>query len=375
MYHGSKLQGTWLCYYVQCVYLGRKIIHVDMDAFYASVEQRDHPELRGRPVIVGGDPGGRGVVAACSYEARKFGVHSAMPAGQARRLCPEAVFVRPRMARYVEISGQVREIFLRYTEQVEPLSVDEACLDVTVNKLGEPLAGKLAKLIKRDIKEGTQLIASAGVGPCKLVAKIASDLDKPDGLLVIAPDQVLDFLAPLPVTRLWGVGPAMAERLTALNVKTVADVRRLDPALLLQRFGKYGAQLMRLSLGEDTRTVEARSRPKSRGSETTFAEDILSLAHLSDVLRGLCTEVADDLQQLEFRARTVTLKLRYDDFTTITRSRSSERALGDAGALFHVAQELLVSGTEAGERPVRLIGVSAGTLLSASEPEQLWFDW
>src|SRR5687768_1122565 len=198
-----------------------------MDAFYASVEQRDRPELRGRPVIVGGDPSSRGVVAACSYEARKFGVHSAMPAGQAKRLCPDAVFVRPRMARYVEVSGQVRDIFRSYTDQVEPLSLDEAYLDVTVNKHDEPLAGKLARQIKRDIKERTQLIASAGVGPCKLVAKIASDLDKPDGLLVIAPEQVLASLAPLPVTRLWGVGPATAERLAALNVKTVADVRRL----------------------------------------------------------------------------------------------------------------------------------------------------
>jgi DNA polymerase-4 len=353
----------------------RKIIHVDMDAFYASVEQRDHPELRGRPVIVGGRPGVRGVVAACSYEARRFGVRSAMPATQAQRLCPEAVFVPPRMRHYGEISAQIREVFRSFTERIEPLSLDEAYLDVTENKRGEPLASRLAKQIKREVLERTGLVASAGVGPCKLVAKIASDLDKPDGLLVVAPDQVLDFLAPLPVTRIWGVGPATAERLLALGVKTIADVRRLDAKLLEQRFGRYGVQLLRLAHGEDTREVEARTERKSCGSETTFVEDVLSAAELCEVLKGLCEDVAVYLTEHQIRSRTVTLKLRYDDFTTITRSRSVTRAISSASELYDVAQLLLLGSTEAGSRPVRLIGVSAGTLLGAHEPEQLWFDW
>jgi DNA polymerase-4 len=353
----------------------RKIIHVDMDAFYASVEQRDQPELRGRPVIVGGRPGVRGVVAACSYEARRFGVHSAMPASQAQRLCPDAVFVAPRMRHYAEISAQIREVFQSVSERVEPLSLDEAYLDVTENKRGEALAGKLAKQIKRELLERTGLVASAGVGPCKLVAKIASDLDKPDGFLVVSPEQVLDFLAPLPVTRIWGVGPATAERLHALGVKTIQDVRRLDLKLLDQRFGKYGAELLRLAHGDDRREVEARSRRKSCGSETTFAEDVISVSELCQVLKGLCEEVASYLATHQIRSRTVTLKLRYDDFTTITRSRSLSEAVSGGEGLYDVAEALLLGATEAGKRPVRLIGVSAGTLLSAAEPEQLWFDW
>jgi DNA polymerase-4 len=351
----------------------RKIIHVDMDAFYASVEQRDRPELRGRPLVVGGEPNTRGVVAACSYEARRFGVHSAMSCAQAYRLCPDAIFVRPRMARYVEVSGQIREIFRSVTGQVEPLSLDEAYLDVTHNHLSEPMASKLARQIKRLIWERTALVASAGVGPSKLVAKIASDLDKPDGFRVVLPEQVLDFLAPLPVTRLWGVGPATAERLSALGVKTIADVRRLDPALLAQRFGKYGTQLLRLAMGDDPRPVEPRMRPKSRGSETTFADDLLDLAALSEVLRDQCADVAADLARGGLRARSVTLKLRYDDFATITRSRSVVQPMCEAEVLYQLALALLLGSTEAGSRPVRLIGVSAGTLLSASEPEQLCF--
>jgi DNA polymerase-4 len=365
----------------------RKIIHVDMDAFYASVEQRDRPELCGKPLIVGGDPRGRGVVAACSYEARRFGVRSAMPAAQAKRLCPDALFVPPRMARYAEASAQIRDVFRRFSERVEPLSLDEAYLDVTDDLARAPAvscsraeprasAGRLAALIKQEIKLRTGLTASAGVGPCKLVAKIASDLGKPDGLLVVRPEQVLEFLAPLPVTRLWGVGPATAGRLQALGVKTVADVRRIDLVLLQQRFGKYGAVLLRLAHGDDPRPVALRERPKRRGSETTFAEDVLSLSALREVLSEQCAGVAHALERAGLRARTVTLKLRYHDFTTITRSRSLPGASAHApGALFHVAEELLSGATQAGQRPVRLIGVAAGGLLSSAEPQQLSLAW
>jgi DNA polymerase-4 len=246
---------------------------------------------------------------------------------------------------------------------------------VSENKRGEPLAGKLAKQIKREVFERTGLVASAGVGPCKLVAKIASDLDKPNGLRVVAPEQVLDFLAPLPITRIWGVGPRAAERLLALGVKTIADVRRLDEKLLEQRFGRYGPQLFRLAHGDDAREVEPRTQRKSCGSETTFVEDVLSSAQLCQVLKGLCEEVAAYLAQHQIRSRTVTLKLRYDDFTTITRSRSVSQAVSSSEGLYELAQLLLLGSTEAGQRPVRLIGVSAGTLLGAAEPEQLWFDW
>ncbi len=353
----------------------RKIIHVDMDAFYASVEQRDHPELRGRPVIVGGKPGMRGVVAACSYEARAFGVRSAMPTTRAERLCPHAVFVPPRMERYVSVSREVKQIFREVTDLVEPLSLDEAYLDVTQNKLGEPSAGKLARHLKDEIKRRTGLTASAGVGPNKLVAKIASDVNKPDGLLVVPPEDVAAFLAPLPVTRLWGVGPKTAARLGELNIKSVEDVRRADVATLTQRFGKYGVYLSALAWGHDERAVQSAREAKSRGSETTFLEDEWSVAALSHTLHGLCEQVAAELESMGARARTVTLKLRYADFTTITRSRSLARPLDDASTLYEVARDLLVTATEAGRVAVRLIGVSVSSLQGPGAPEQLWLPW
>jgi len=354
---------------------GRKIIHVDMDAFYASVEQRDAPELRGRPVIVGGTPNSRGVVAACSYEARAFGVHSAMPASQAERLCPHGVFLRPRMARYVEVSRQLRDIFRSVTDMVEPLCLDEAYLDVTDNRLDEPLAGKIARHLKREIWQRTGLVASAGVGPSKLVAKIASDLDKPDGFRVVPPEEVERFLAPLPVTRLWGVGPATAERLSALSIKTVADVRRVDPSVLERSLGKYGLFLARLSVGDDDRPVVSRRKPKSRGSETTFAHDISDPAELLDVLQRLADDVWTDLSSLELKARSVTLKVRYGDFTTVTRSRSRSTPLASGEELLGVARDLMLHSTEAGERPVRLLGVSTGSFMELGEPEQLCLPW
>jgi DNA polymerase-4 len=353
----------------------RKIIHVDMDAFYASVEQRDRPELRGRPVIVGGRPGMRGVVAACSYEARVFGVRSAMPTTRAQRLCPDAVFVPPRMSRYVEVSRQIRAIFSRITERVEPLSLDEAFLDVTENALGEPLAGKLARLVKAEILRETGLTASAGVGPNKLVAKIASDVNKPDGLMIVPPADVAAFLAPLSASRLWGVGPKTAERLASLGIKTVSDVRGADVALLERQLGRYGAFLSRLAWGDDTREVESRRERKSRGSETTFLEDVSSVTELCATLHELCAELAADLGSADLTARTLTLKLRYGDFTTITRSRSVPRAMKEADNMLELARELLLHGTEAGARSVRLIGVSLSNFVDPHEPEQLWLPY
>ena len=353
----------------------RKIIHVDMDAFYASVEQRDRPELRGRPVVVGGRPGTRGVVAACSYEARVFGVRSAMPTTRAQRLCPDAIFVPPRMDRYVSVSREVRQIFREVTDEVEPLSLDEAYLDVTENKFGEPLAGKLARHLKDEIKRRTGLTASAGVGPSKLVAKIASDVNKPDGFLVVPPEDVAAFLAPLPVGRLWGVGPKTGARLAELNIKTVEDVRRADIHTLTQRFGRYGAYLAALAWGDDDRSVETEREAKSRGSETTFLEDEWSVSALCHTLQGLSEEIAAELVSMGTRARTVTLKLRYADFTTITRSRSLRHPVQEAATIYEVAKDLLVAGTQAGTLAVRLIGVSVSSLQRPGAPEQLWLAW
>jgi DNA polymerase-4 len=272
----------------------------------------------------------------------------------------------------VEVSRSVRAVFHEVTCLVEPLSLDEAYLDVSQNKLGEPLAGKLARWIKDEIRQRTGLTASAGVGPSKLVAKIASDVNKPDGLLIVPPEGVADFLAPLPVTRLWGVGPKTAQRLAELNVKTVMDVRRCDVALLAQKLGKYGPFLAGLAWGHDPRSVESEREPKSRGSETTFAEDVWSISALTSTLQGLCEEVGGELLAMGTRARTVTLKLRYADFTTITRSRSVSQPISEAGRIHEVASELLVGSTEAGRLGVRLIGVSVSAFQRPGAPEQLW---
>jgi DNA polymerase IV len=325
-------------------------------------------------VIVGGRPEARGVVAACSYEARAFGVHSAMPALQAYRLCPTATFLRPRMEHYAQISREVRAIFHVVTDRVEPLSLDEAYLDVSENKLSEPLAGKLAKHLRAEIKRLTGLTASAGVGPCKLVAKIASDVNKPDGLCIVAPDDVADFLAPLPVTRLWGVGPATARRLGELNIKTVADVRSCPLLLLEQKLGRYGEVLARLSWGDDTRPVQSSRVPKSRGSETTFQEDVHDLSQLCETLQGLADGVAAELSGLDLRARTATLKLRYADFKTITRSRTFEAPIlvsDGSAALYRIVRELLFAALDERDAPVRLLGVSTSSFATPGEPQQL----
>jgi DNA polymerase IV len=353
----------------------RKIIHVDMDAFYASVEQRDDPSLRGRPVIVGGRPDARGVVAACSYEARAFGIRSAMPSSHAKRLCPEAVFLRPRMQHYAAISRQIRGVFATVTDLVEPLSLDEAYLDVSQNKLDEPLAVKLARHLKSEIKRLTSLTASAGVGPCKLVAKIASDVRKPDGLCVVRPEEVADFLAPLPVTRLWGVGPKTGKRLAELGIHSVADVRSAPRELIERRLGRYGEQLVRLAWGDDPREVESRRERKSAGSETTFQEDVRDLTALCEALHAQCEEVSAELGSHELAARTVTLKLRYADFQTITRSRSFGEPLRDAETLYRSARELLFNATEAHARPVRLLGVSASSFVRPHDARQLSLDF
>lgn len=343
-----------------------------MDAFYASVEQRDRPELRGRPVVVGGDPNGRGVVAAASYEARSYGVRSAIPCAQARRLCPQAVFVTPRIAHYRAVSRDLFELFREVTPRVEGLSLDEAYLDVTENTLGLPWARDVARVLKDRIKNVLGLTASAGVGPNKLVAKIASDLRKPDGLVVVAPSQVSDFMARLPVTRLWGVGPSTARRLRAMGLVTCADVRLVDPALLERQLGSFGALIHRLAHGVDPRTVEPRRAPKSRGSERTFPRDIHDIELIERELTRQSFQVAASLARIEQPGRRITLKVRYADFTTVTRSQTLAIPTCDPEIIRSTAIGLLNASTQAGARPVRLVGVSVGALGQRDGPEQLW---
>lgn len=331
----------------------RKIIHIDMDAFYASVEQRDKPELRGRPIAVGGSPEGRGVVAAASYEARRFGVRSAMSARRAAKLCPELIFVSPDFERYKAASRLIRSVFHEVTDRVEPLALDEAYLDVTVNKLEEPFATKVAKHVKARIREQSGLTASAGVGPNKFLAKLACEWRKPDGLYVIPPERAIAFLDPLDVEKLWGVGPSTARKLRDMKLSTIRDVRECDPAKLVKRLGRFGLFLQGLSRGEDPRPVEVDRPARSRGAETTFGSDLESAAALASPLKELCAEIFRSQRS----GRTVTLKLRYGNFQTITRSRTIPGLVKDADELEAIAWELLQK-TEAGRRSVRLLGVS-----------------
>jgi DNA polymerase-4 len=334
----------------------RRIIHIDMDAFYASVEQRDDPELRGRPVAVGGSPDSRGVVAAASYEARKFGVRSAMPMARAVRLCPELAIVRPDFSKYKAASEKVMEILHSATPLVEPLSLDEAYLDVTENLWSEPLAMNVARRIKQEIFDDLGLTASAGVAPNKFLAKIASGWEKPDGLTVIAPERVESFLHRLPVEALWGVGPVTAKKLRAIGITQLVDVRSADRALLESAVGSLAEWLVKLSHGIDERPVEPERERKSISSETTFARDLVDVAEIEKALDALALEVAQSLERKALVARTVTIKVRYADFTTVTRSHTAQGATRSARSLSLRARTLL-ERTDAARRPVRLLGV------------------
>ena len=345
----------------------RRILHVDMDAFYASVEQRDDPSLKGRPVAVGGSPESRGVVAAASYEARKFGVRSALPMARAVRLCPELVILRPDFKKYAAVSSQVFEIFRTVTPLVEPLSLDEAFLDVTENSLGLGLGMDVARHLKARIHDETRLTASAGVAPNKFLAKIASGWKKPDGLTVIAPERVEAFLQDLPVDALWGVGPVTAGKLRAAGIHKLVDVRAAPAEVLQKAVGSWAEGLRRLSFGEDERTVEPNRERKSVGCEETYAKDLEDLAAIRTEVEALARHTADILERKGLFARTVTLKLRYSDFTTITRSHTQDPATRDASAVVDRAIALLEK-TEAGRRPVRLLGVSVHGLSTTVSP-------
>jgi DNA polymerase-4 len=335
-----------------------------MDAFYASVEQRDTPALRGKPVAVGGRPEERGVVAAASYEARAFGVHSAMSMAKAIRLCPDLIIVRPSFTRYRKISGQVFDKYREVTPLVEPLSLDEAYLDVTENAWNEPLATKVARRLKQWVHQETGLTVSAGVAPNKFLAKIASDWDKPDGLTVIPTQRVEAFLQKLPVEALWGVGPVTAKRLRTAGVTRLVDVRTVDPRVLHDVVGRQAAWMGRLAEGIDDRPVTPNRTVKSSGSENTYPEDLKDLGTIRDELDRMARRGADWLVCKELLARTVTIKVRYSDFTTLTRSHSERPSTRDADQIAARAIRLL-GRTEAGTRPIRLLGVSLHNLSSA----------
>jgi DNA polymerase-4 len=334
----------------------RRIIHIDMDAFYASVEQRDNPDLRGRPLVVGGRPEGRGVVAAASYEARAFGVHSAMSMARAVRLCPSLVIVPADFARYRAASNTVFSLFREVTPLVEPLSLDEAYLDVTENAWGEPLATPVARRLKARIREATGLTASAGVAPNKFLAKIASGWQKPDGLTVIGPERVEPFLQKLPVDALWGVGPVTAKKLRAHGIERLTDVRTTDIQILRKTVGNLADWLCQLANGVDDRPVVPNRAAKSSGSENTYPEDLIDL----DAIRRETVDMAERaiswLARKQLLARTVTIKVRYSDFTTVTRSHSAPPSRDAADVVARAL--LLLTKTQAGRRPVRLIGVS-----------------
>lgn len=338
----------------------RKILHVDMDAFYASVEQRDNPELVGKPVAVGGSAA-RGVVAAASYEARAFGVRSALPSVTAKRKCPDLIFVPPRIEVYRAVSSQIREIFAEHTDLIEPLALDEAYLDVTENKQNIPIATDIATLIRAHIRKVTGLNASAGISYCKFLAKMASDLNKPNGQAVITPKAGPDFVANLPVKKFHGVGPATAAKMERLGIETGADLREKPLEFLQQQFGKSGSWYYQIARGIDERPVQPNRPRKSVGAEDTFAADIIDLDAARAELVPLAEKVWRHCETKEISGRTVTLKVKFADFQQITRSRTLPRLVLGAGEMLDVAQTLLTDLFPV-EKGIRLIGVTLSSL-------------
>lgn len=348
----------------------RSIIHLDMDAFYPAVEVLDKPELKGKPVIVGGAKE-RGVVSSASYEARRFGVHSAQPIATAIRLCPDGIFMPVRMSRYKEVSGQVFEIFHCFTPLVEPLSIDEAFLDLTGAERLMGQTEEIAKKIKETVLKKTGLTVSAGVASSKFVAKIASDIDKPDGLTVVPPNRVREFLDPLPIKKMWGVGKITQQALARLNVKTFKDLRQIPVEILEKNFGKHGAAMHLLSMGIDERDVEPEREAKSIGHEQTFMKDILDPDQAKKEILSLANRVALRMRREEVRGSTVSLKVKYSDFTQITRAATLPEPTDDSMEIYSTSCRLLKK-TAVGKRPVRLLGISLSQLSSLEGEKQLF---
>jgi DNA polymerase-4 len=345
------------------IQIKRKIIHIDMDAFYASVEQRDHPEYRGKPLVVGGLPEGRGgVVATASYEARKFGVRSAMPSKQALQLCPHAIFVRPRFAAYKEVSQKIREIFGRYTDLIEPLSLDEAYLDVTNDKLNIGSAIEIAQQIKQAIKDELNLTASAGVSVNKFVAKIASDIKKPDGLTFIGPSSVESFIENLPVEKFYGVGKVTADKMKKQGLFTGADLKKLTENEMIAQFGKAGAFYYRIVRGIDDRDVQPHRETKSMGAEDTFAYDLTGIEEMHAELEKIAKTVHDRLLRYQLKGRTITLKIKYSDFRQITRSLSLPNCTNDLDSILNTSKSLLAA-TDTENSRIRLLGITVSNFI------------
>jgi DNA polymerase-4 len=342
----------------------RKILHIDMDAFFASVEQRDNPALQGKPVAVGGSRE-RGVVAAASYEAREFGVRSAMPSSIAARKCPELIFVKPRFEVYKEVSQQIREIFYAYTDLVEPLSLDEAFLDVTENKRQMNRATDIAREIRQRIFDETGLTASAGISINKFIAKVASDINKPNGQKLIHPTQIDEFTANLDIKRFFGIGKVTAEKLNGMGIHTGADLRTYTRPELVQLFGKSGGYYYHICRGMDERPVRPDRIRKSVGAERTYSEDISELDEQQSALMRIAEEVGRRMKQGKYRGKTITVKLRYSDFTTHTRSRSIDHFTDAEEEIFAIAAELLEGHPR--EQALRLLGISISNLDSESQ--------
>lgn len=352
----------------------RTILHVDMDAFYASVEERDHPKLRGQPIIVGGSADHRGVVSAANYPARKFGVHSAMPMKTARQLCPQAHFFPVRMSAYAEISHSIQKIFRKYTPLVEPLSLDEAFLDVSGSQLLFGNGREIATAIKQEISQSLQLIASVGVAPNKFLAKIASDAEKPDGLVVVEPDKIQEFLDPLPVSRVWGIGKVTTQRFDRLGIKTIAQLRVMEQKVLFELFGEQGPHLWNLAQGLDDRAVVPERQAKSISHETTFSSDINDLEILKTVLIGLVEDVARRLRKNKLRGKTIQLKIRYDDFSTFTRSITVSQPTDLTRDIEQSALQLLDQKLPDRPLSIRLIGVGVTGFQSGALQQKSLFD-
>ena len=347
----------------------RKIIHVDMDAFYASVEQRDNPELRGKPVIVG-HAEGRGVVLTASYEARKFGVRSAMPGKEAKRRCPEGIFTPPRFSAYKEASEIIRSVFHRYTDLVEPLSLDEAYLDVTQDKLQIGSALEIAKAIKKNIFDETQLTSSAGVSINKFVAKVASGMQKPDGLTFIAPSKIEAFMEQLQVKDFFGVGKVTAEKMNRMNLFTGADLKQLSLEELVKHFGKAGRFYYKIVRGIDDRPVQPERETKSVSVEDTFSEDVLDFETLDAEMNVLAERLAKRLQKYELAGKTITIKVKYHDFKNVTRSQTFAERVNETEILAVTARQLLRQ-TEAGQKKIRLLGIGVSGFEEADKNGQL----
>ncbi len=347
----------------------KKFIHIDMDAFFAAVEQRDNPELRGKPVIVGGNPNSRSVVSTCSYEARKFGVHSAMPTSQAKQLCPQGIFLEPDFKRYSEASDTIMSIFHTYTPLVESVSLDEAYLDVSKNKLKLNDPVKLAELIKQHIFAATKLTASAGVAPEMFLAKIASDMNKPNGLTVVYPEKVLDFLKNLPVRKLPGVGPKTEEILHGMTIETCGDVWGIKVEMLVARLGKWGRTLFEMAKGEDNREVNPYWERTQISAEETLEKDTLDKNKLMKKLAQISERVFYELEQEGRSGKTIVLKIKYYDFEQITRSMTLSSFVKESRVLYETACDLLRRKTLAGRKPIRLIGVGVSGLCGRAQSE------